>query len=156
MSFNDMVKFVRGRNNGIIKGRYNTKYRHFTYHGSPEYKSQIEEQIKNSDEFEVYSTVYYFLNALENMGGCIHEGSRWYLIPTDMAMEYSISYKIRMYDNSLLTDVDINEKTYIPISQIVSGVISEDWGFSVYGYADVEIDEEYFNDTGDILYTVTV
>lgn len=148
MNFNDMVKKQRAKYNGISK--YNVAYKHYHYDGDERYKEQIENEIKNSGLFEYCSDIQSFLVSLPD-DAYVKEGNRYYLVPTQAE---DFTYQIRLNDGTLITNVD--EKTLLPIGEIMRAVVDSGYGFTVYRDADVEIDEDYYDSDGEIIYYVYV
>jgi hypothetical protein len=52
--------------------------------------------------------------------------------------------------------LNVDEKTPLPINNILRAVVDSGYGFVVYGDADIEIDEDYYDSDGEILYYVYV
>lgn len=149
MEFSDMVKKQRAKYNGISK--YNVAYKHYHYRGDERYKEKIVNEIKNNpDLFEYRPNIHDFLDSLPD-DAHIREGNRYYLVPTQSEDD---TYQFRLNDGTLILNVD--EKTPLPINNILRAVVDSGYGFVVYGDADVEIDEDYYDSDGEISYYVYV
>lgn len=141
MSFNDMVKSIRKRvsNNGYKRLYFTEDYENISH-------EEIVEKLKREMDVEYVSNPREFIESLADDMWAV-EGNRYYLLPS-VYDDYH-QYQIRMYDGRLITNVE--KKTPIILSEIMKGVI--DVGHPmIYRDAEIQIDEEYFNQTGELMY----
>lgn len=141
MSFNDLVKSIRKRasNRGYKRLYFTEDYENISH-------EEIVEKLKREMDVEYIRNPREFIESLADDMWTV-EGNRYYLLPS-IYDDYH-QYQIRMYDGRLITNVE--EKTPIILSEIMRGVI--DVGHPmIYRDAEIQIDEEYFNQTGELMY----